>query len=166
MRYLALDLGDKRTGVATGDTETGLVFPVDVLEVPVHLASGGALLEAIGRTVEEHLGPGPHPSRPTSPGQIVIGLPINMDGKEGPAARSARAFADRVRQRTGRVVHLQDERLTSADADWSMSRSGLTRQQKKDRRDALAAAAILRDFLSALKREAAAPPDETGAPDQ
>ncbi|MCH7792341.1 MAG: Holliday junction resolvase RuvX, partial [Planctomycetes bacterium] len=48
---------------------------------------------------------------------------------------------------TGRRVHLHDERLTSVDADWAMAGSGLTHGQKKSRRDALAAAAILRSFL-------------------
>jgi putative Holliday junction resolvase len=81
----------------------------------------------------------------------VVGLPLNMDGTEGPRARVVRAFAERLRTRTGRSLHYQDERLTSAEADWAMSRTGMTHQQKKERRDALAAAAILRDFLEARR---------------
>jgi putative Holliday junction resolvase len=70
-----------------------------------------------------------------------------MDGTEGPRAKSVRVFAERVAKATGRVVHFHDERLSSVEADWKMARSGLTHGQKKARRDALAAAAILQDFL-------------------
>lgn len=71
-----------------------------------------------------------------------------MDGTEGPRAKVVRAFAARLIQRTHRTVHFQDERLTTADADWQMARSGMTHKQKKLRRDALSAANILRDFLA------------------
>ena len=52
-----------------------------------------------------------------SPGEIVIGLPANMDGTEGPRARVVRQFAARIGAHTGRQVRFQDERLTSAAAD-------------------------------------------------
>jgi putative Holliday junction resolvase len=146
MRYLGLDLGDKRTGVAVGDSVTGLTSPAGVLETPVDREGGEALLRAIGAAVEEHLGAG------RSSGEIVIGLPMNMDGTEGPRAGVVRRWGATIGARTGRVVHFQDERLTSAAADWAMARSGLTRKQKKERRDALAAAAILADFLAARGR--------------
>ena len=58
-----------------------------------------------------------------------------------------RALADRLRTQLQLPVHLADERLTSAAADTQMARTGLTHRQKKQRRDSLAAAAILRDFL-------------------
>ena len=82
------------------------------------------------------------------PMRLIVGWPVNMDGTPGPAAKSARAFADEAATRFGLPVHLQDERLTSADADESMARTGLTHGQKKQRRDALAAAAILRAFFA------------------
>jgi putative Holliday junction resolvase len=143
MRYMALDLGDKRTGVAVGDSITGLVTPVEVLHVPVSERAGEALLEAVARAVDEHVG---------RAGQLVIGLPVNMDGTEGPRARAVRALGERIGSRTGCRVHFQDERLTSASADWSLAGSGLTHKQKKERRDAVAAAAILADFLASLGR--------------
>lgn len=147
IRYVAVDLGDKRTGLASGDSATAVVSPVGTVEVDIKHANGGPLLEAVARVVEEHLGDNPRLSK----GEIVVGLPLNMDGSEGPRARDVRAFGERLRSRCGRPLHYQDERLTSADADWQMAQSGLTHQQKKDRRDALAAAAILRDFLEARK---------------
>jgi len=140
MRYLAIDLGDKRTGLALGDAITRLAAPLEVLETPIAERAGEALLDAIGAAIEEHLGPG----------ELVVGLALNMDGTESPRSKLAREFGARVAQRTGLPVHFQDERLTSAAADWSMSRSGLTRQQKKSRRDAIAAATLLQDFLNAL----------------
>jgi putative Holliday junction resolvase len=145
MRYLCIDLGDKRTGLAMGDSETRLAAPVDVLHVPWREREGHALLEALVRAIREHLGE-------RSPGELVVGLPFNMDGSEGPRAQMVRAFGARVADVTRRPLHFQDERLTSADADWQMAQSGLTHKQKKERRDAIAAAAILRDFLSALPR--------------
>jgi len=139
LRFLSIDLGDKRTGLATGDAVTRLASPLDVVELPmVGSDHGERLLDALARIIADE-----------RPDGIVIGLPLNMDdGSEGAAAVKVRAFADRLAQRTGVPVHFQDERLTTADADWSMAQSGLTRAQKKARRDALAAAAILRDFLS------------------
>lgn len=118
-----------------------------MVEVDIKHANGGPLLEAVARVVEEHLGDNPRLSK----GEIVIGLPLNMDGTEGQRTRIVRAFGERLRSRCGRDVHYQDERLTSADADWQMAQTGLTHQQKKERRDALAAAAILKDFLEVRK---------------
>ncbi len=163
LRYLSIDLGDKRTGLAVGDSETGLVSPLTVLEVSMVVAQGDLLIEAIARASEEQLGPSRRPGSPgarlDSPGELVIGLPLNMDGTEGPRSKVVRAFARRVAQRTGRSFHYQDERLTSAQADWQMAKSGMTHQQKKERRDALAAAAILQDFLASTTRGAATEPE-------
>lgn len=144
VRYLCIDLGDKRTGLAVGDSQTRIVAPLDVIEVPVSAQGGEALLAAIARAVSEQLG-----DLARSAGELVVGLPLNMDDTEGPRAKIVRAFAQRIAERTGRTVRFHDERLSTAEADWAMARSGLTRGQKKARRDALAAAAILRDFIAA-----------------
>jgi putative Holliday junction resolvase len=140
--------------VAVGDSATGVVSPVEVVEVNIMHGQGGPLLASVARIVEEHLGDNPR----LSPGEVVVGLPLNMDGTEGPRARTVRAFAERLRSRTGRALHYQDERLSTVQADWSMGRSGMTHQQKKERRDALAAAAILTDFLQTLRDAPHEPP--------
>ncbi len=140
MRYLAIDLGDKRTGLAMGDDETRLATPAGVVEVPMARSEGEALLEALAGEIEARIGE-------DAPGELVVGLPLNMDGSEGPRAALVRAFAEKLARHTGRRVHLCDERLTTVDADWAMAGSGLTHAKKKARRDALAAAAILRSFL-------------------
>lgn len=140
MRHLSIDLGDKRTGIAVGDDESGLISPVDVITQP----RGEPLLAALLKSIEEH-----------APKAIVIGLPLNMDGSEGPASKSIRAFAAQLQQRTPLPVHFQDERLTSYAADQHMAQSGRTHKQKKSLRDALAAAEILKDFFeSKPSREA------------
>ena len=143
VRYLSIDLGDKRTGLAVGDSITRTVMPLDVVEVARSIRDGEALVEALAKAVKEQLGE-------AGPGELVVGLPYNMDGTEGPRARIVRALAARIAERAGRAVHFQDERLTSDAADWAMARSGLTRGKKKELRDALAAAAILRDYLEGL----------------
>jgi putative Holliday junction resolvase len=132
LRYLSIDLGDKRTGLAAGDDVTSLVSPHAVLDIP----RGDGLVTAIAQAIAG-----------LAPDALVIGLPLNMDDSEGPAAATARAFGAELGARCGLPVHFQDERLTSFDADQHMARSGRTRGQKKKIRDALAAAAILRDFL-------------------
>jgi putative Holliday junction resolvase len=133
MRYLAVDLGDKRTGLAAGDDVVRLVQPVEVLQVP----RGPALLDALARAVDRH-----------GPDALVVGLPLNMDGTEGGSARSVREFGALIAERTRLPVHYQDERLTSFEADERMARSGRTHREKRELRDALAACAILEGFLA------------------
>ncbi|MFP4145835.1 MAG: Holliday junction resolvase RuvX [Phycisphaeraceae bacterium] len=131
-RYLAIDPGDKRTGLASGDDVSGLVTPIGAIVT----GSLGERLRQILKHIDEQ-----------GPDALVLGLPLNMDGTEGPRARKARELAERLREATGLEVHLADERLSSVAADEQMAQSGLTHKQKKARRDALAAAAILREFL-------------------
>lgn len=148
MRFLAIDLGDKRTGLAVGDDETGICAPAATIEVPVDRRDGQALIDAIIQGIDEHVG--------THDVELVLGLPLNMDGTEGPRAAAAKAFAARLQERCSLQVHLFDERLTSAAADDAFAdraRSGarLTHAQRKARRDAHAAAALLKAFLDARK---------------
>ncbi len=133
MRYLAVDLGDKRTGIAAGDDDTGLVDPVTVLVIPRGEALGTAILKQ---------------AQLYDADALVIGLPLNMDDTEGPQAKLVRAFGDDLAAKFDGPLYYQDERLTSYAANQQMARSGRTRGQKKKLRDALAAAEILRDFLA------------------
>lgn len=146
MRYLAIDLGDRRTGLATGDDESGIVSAAGVIELP--MKPGDALLDGLAQAVREQ-----------EPDELVVGMPFNMDGSEGPRAKLVRAFVERLSARVDLPVRYQDERLTSVQADWEMARSGMTHKQKKHRRDALAAAAILRDYLLSLGDASDASPD-------
>jgi putative Holliday junction resolvase len=132
VRYLAIDLGGKRTGIASGDDLTGIVQPLKVIEA----APGDHLVRLLQREIEDH-----------APDAIVIGLPLNMDGTEGPSAVAVRAFAARIGETCRVAVRFQDERLTSFAAERHLDRSGRTHREKREIRDALAAAEILRDHL-------------------
>ncbi len=134
MRYLGIDLGEKRTGLALGDeTLPEFVSPLGVIVAPL---SSDLLIKSILKMVQQQL-----------PGALVIGLPINMDGTEGTAAKSVREFGEKLATQCKLPVHYQDERLTSYAADQQMNQSGRTHKEKKQLRDALAAAEILRDFF-------------------
>jgi putative Holliday junction resolvase len=136
MRYLAIDPGNRRTGLAAGDDQTGVVVPLETIRAP----RGPRLLEAIARRVADH-----------DPDGLVVGLPLNMDGTEGPAARRARELGAQLQQRCGVPVHHQDERLTSEAARELLAGTGRSRRRRAELHDALAAAEILRDFLRARR---------------
>tara|TARA_Y100000589_G_scaffold231903_3_gene219408 strand:+ start:2358 stop:2759 length:402 start_codon:yes stop_codon:yes gene_type:complete len=129
VRFLGLDLGSKRTGVAVGDDETGTALPVSVVDTPDETK----LMHAVTTLLLEH-----------GPDAIVIGLPLNMDGTEGKPAEDARALAERLSAHASIPVHVQDERLTSDDARRRLAETGSTRGRRDD---AIAAAIILEEFL-------------------
>lgn len=135
MRYLAIDFGDKRTGLAVGDDVTGIASPVGV----INTAGADERFSQLARAINEQ-----------GPDALVVGAPLNMDGSDSPGVTKVKAFAEELTRRFGLPVHLFDERLTSVEADEQMAQSGLTYGQKKARRDALAAAVILRGFLGQL----------------
>jgi len=135
MRYLAIDLGGKRTGLAVGDAETGIVTPLAVIEAGDDAQRIAGVRAAIDREGADAL---------------VLGLPLNMDGSVGPSAQLAQRFGEALGAAGGLPVHLHDERMTSERADELMARTGLTHGQKKARRDALAAAMILHAYLETL----------------
>ena len=133
MRFLAVDLGDKRTGLAIADEDPKMVHPLSVLEVPI----GPLLVDAIEQAIGKH-----------DAQALVFGLPLDMDGTIGPRAKLTQEFGDKIALRTSIEVFYQDERLTSVAAEEHLSQSGKTHKQKKRVRDALAAAEILNDFLA------------------
>ena len=137
MRWLGVDLGDARTGLAVGDDDTCFVQPVETLEVP-RRGDGEALVTAVVDAMHRYETDG-----------FVIGLPLNMDDSEGPRAVIARTFGAALAAAAPAEtpVEFVDERLSSHAADGRMAQSGRTHRQKKKIRDALAAAEILRDFL-------------------
>jgi putative Holliday junction resolvase len=136
MRLLAIDHGDKRIGLAVSDESGTYVSPIEVLDV-----SQDQAMRSIAKLNEEE-----------AIGQVIVGLPLNMDDTLGPQARRVIEFAGKLEAMCGIKVKFVDERLSSFEAEQSINeqqRAGrrLSRQDKKDRRDALAAAVILRGFL-------------------
>jgi putative Holliday junction resolvase len=131
MRYLCLDYGQKRMGLAVCDREERLVSPLAVLE-----GRAEAQLDKIAKKAAEQEVDG-----------LVVGLPLNMDGSESKLSREARDFGERVAAVTGLEVVYHDERLSSFGAEKKLAGGALTRKKKKNRLDAVAAAEILQDFL-------------------
>jgi len=131
-RWLGIDHGTKRIGVAVGDTSDGVTTPLAVLDAqPPKEAIGQILVLA-----EQYDAEG-----------LVVGWPLNMDDTEGPQGRTARELAGCIARATRRDVRLWDERLSSFEAD-NVLAGKLTRKKKKRRQDAVAAAVILQDFLA------------------
>lgn len=115
-----------------GSTQTRIAAPVKVIAAQPPQAA----LAEIGRLAQDY-----------QAGGIVVGWPLNMDdGSEGPQADLARELARQIVQTTGLDVRLWDERLSSFTADQSLA-GHLTRKKRRARQDAIAAAAILQDFL-------------------
>ena len=143
-RWLGIDHGSKRVGVAVGDTSSEIAAPLTVLDG----ADFNQIAEQIVRIADEH-----------DARAVVVGWPLNMDDTEGPQGKIARTFAANLAELTGLDVRLWDERLSSFQADQALA-GAFTRQQKKARQDAIAAAVILQDFLSAGGPQGAPRPDE------
>jgi putative Holliday junction resolvase len=137
LRYLAIDHGQKRTGLAISDASETLVSPHSVIETTNE--------EVLLRRISEVLGT-------EGIDAVVVGLPLNMDGTESDRSRKVRQFVLAIQQRTDKPVHLHDERLSSFEAENLVGALELTRKKKKKRLDAIAAAAILRSFFEQKNR--------------
>jgi putative Holliday junction resolvase len=138
MRTLAIDLGSRRIGLALSDQAARLASPYDVLRV----TSPARTIETILAIIQDE-----------GVERVVVGLPLNMDGTPGPAARSTIAWAEQLKPKleSPNVVFV-DERLSSFAAEQRFidrKRAGekLTRRRRKSQIDALAAADFLQAFL-------------------
>jgi putative holliday junction resolvase len=134
MRLLALDLGSKRIGVAVSDELGWTAQGLTVLE----RRGGGKDFAAIADLVRQHQATG-----------VVVGLPINMDGSEGPAAAAARRFGEALAKHLALPVHLWDERLTSWEAEGILREAEVTPRKRRLLVDKLAATLILKSYLEA-----------------
>lgn len=132
-RLLALDLGARRVGVAVSDELRVSVRPLP----PLARASWKKLLGEIAALCRSFDAKG-----------VVVGLPFNLDGTEGESAAEARRVARNLSLSLSIPVHLQDERLTSRDAERTLRAAGATDSEVAARIDGEAAALILSDFLA------------------
>ena len=132
MRYLGIDLGRARIGLALADDVLRTARPLKA----VRHRNGEADLAEIGAVAREY-----------EVTQAVVGLPLNMDGTEGAAARMARAFAPRLSTALGVPVDLFDERLSTFEAEDRLRTRGVSARDMKDLVDAEAAAVILQGWL-------------------
>lgn len=136
-RYLGVDPGGKRIGLAISDPDSGVVSPLRILRAGPTLVDDAA---GIIKVAEEFAAEA-----------IVIGLALNMDYGVGPQAALAQKLAEAIQRQTPLPVHLHDERLTSHAADGLLIDRQLTRKQRKARHDGLAAAVMLESFLQCQK---------------
>lgn len=139
-RWIGVDYGARRIGLAVSDPGHSFASPADT--IPAR-GQAGSDAQCILRWADEH-----------EPHGFVVGLPLNMDGTEGPQAEVARTLAGELSRRTPLPVRLWDERLTTFHADQLMRAAGVRRARQRRLRDALAAQAILQEFLDAQRADA------------
>ena len=135
MKVMALDYGDARTGVAISDSLGLLAGETAVLPSWNHQR----LLEDVAELAKAR-----------GVETVVLGLPRNMDGSEGPRAEKSRAFASELEEKGLKVVFV-DERRTTLEAHGILSEAGKKGKKKRQRIDAVAATLILETYLNGLR---------------
>ena len=136
VRTLALDYGERRIGVAISDPTGVIAQPLETIE-----NQGGRAIERIAEIV-----------RTREVTEIVVGLPLHMNGRPGPEVQQARAFGERVRARAGVPVEYLDERWTSLEAERALDEAGVSRRSQRGRVDPIAASLLLRTWLELRRR--------------
>ena len=137
MRIMGIDYGDARTGIALSDLLCSIVGSTTV----IHSRNSEKTLAEIQKIVKEN-----------DVGQIVMGLPKNMDGSEGPRAELCRDFAKQVGETTGLPVAFWDERRTTVEAHNILSAHNYHGKKRKNTVDAVAASLILEGYLGFIRR--------------
>ena len=132
-KIMGLDYGDARTGVAISDLLCSIVGTTTVLP---------------SRNTEKLLGDIVRLARENQVGEIVVGLPKNMDGTEGSRAQLCREFARLVQEATGVPVTMWDERRTTVEAHNILSAHNYHGKKRKETVDAVAASLILEGYLA------------------
>lgn len=140
MRYLGLDVGDRRIGMALSDETATLATPLPTF-VRVGPRQDVRRIADLTRTHEA--------------AAVVVGLPLNMDGSPGPQAEKVLRFCEELRKKSGVAVLTQDERLTSVEAEEILAARGVAWKERKAQVDAVAATLILQEYLDRRKAEAA-----------
>lgn len=139
IRWIGVDPGSKYVGIAIS-AGPNLAMPLKVLPAKPH----PKLLDSLKRLAAQQQATG-----------FIVGLPLNMDGSEGPAAREARAFADELAKFTGLQVELVDERLSSFEAEGRLIEGGLKPSERKMRVHAVAAQLLVEAYLGRVSGQSA-----------
>ncbi len=133
MRIMGVDYGDARTGIAVSDLLCSIVGSTTVIH---------------SRNMEKTLAQICILAKEKEVGEIVVGLPKNMDGTEGSRAELCREFAQQLEQATGLPVKMWDERRTTVEAHNILSQHNYHGKKRKDTVDAVAASLILEGYLA------------------
>ena len=139
-RWVGVDYGKKRIGLAISDPGETIASPAGVLDGSGRIPADAAATIAWCSDNEVE--------------GIVVGLPLNMDGTIGQQARLTQEFINRLRNTSSLPIEAWDERLSSYQADQFMDLAGVAPTKRKGRRDALAAQVILQSFLDARRSSA------------
>ncbi len=132
-RFLGIDHGTKRIGLAVSDPSATLASPLATVAASGNMSDEAAAVLSCAKEYDIDA--------------FVVGLPLNMDGTEGDQAKKARRFGAALEQDGGKPVHFWDERLSSHAADELLRPAELTRKKHKARLDRLAAQVMLQEFL-------------------
>lgn len=129
-RFLGLDVGERRIGVALSDASGRLATPLTTI------GARDRPLERIARLAHEH-----------GVCEVVVGLPLTLRGEVGPQAAAVQRFAEALATTLELPVHLFDERLTTAAAEQYLRELGVKPEKRRQQIDQVAAAIILQDYL-------------------
>ena len=132
MLVMAVDVGERRVGVAVSDPTGLLTRPLTTVKV-TSVEQG---VEAVADLAKEH-----------EADRIVVGMPVSMDGVPRAQARAVEVFVGMLRERAEAEVVTWDERLTTVEADRRMREAGLSQAKRREQRDAAAAAVLLQAYL-------------------
>lgn len=137
MKWLGIDVGSKTLGLAISDDEAKVALPLCVLS----RRNDAYDLSALETVIREQ-----------GCEAIVIGLPLELSGKEGPAAQRSRKIGTMLQQRFGLMVHYYDERFSTVVAERALIEGDMRRNARKSTIDKVAAALILQGFLDETQR--------------
>lgn len=136
-KIMGIDYGDARTGVAISDLLCSIV---------------GSTFVVPSRNTEKAIADIVKLAKDNMVGEIVVGLPRNMDGTEGTRAQLCREFGERLKEATGLPVSMWDERRTTVEAHNILSQHNYHGKKRKNTVDAVAASLILEGYLAFRKR--------------
>jgi putative Holliday junction resolvase len=134
VRVLGLDIGEKRIGVAISDPAERVATPLDVVDTQESLRDGGRIARIVAEYEVE---------------EVVVGLPLSLDGEEGPQARRVRGLATRLARFLPVTVQFADERFSSVEAKRRMRESGVDERHQRGSVDMVAASLFLQGYLDA-----------------
>jgi putative pre-16S rRNA nuclease len=137
VKYMALDVGDRRVGAAVGDSDLRIATPIDVIE----RKSPEQDARIFGELASKY-----------GVGRLIVGLPRNMDETVGPQAESVRAYGEKIAQWLNLPLTLWDERLTTIDAAARLASSGAHGKRSRRTLDAIAASVILQDYMDSQEK--------------
>jgi len=133
MRYLGIDFGDARIGLALSDSLGIIANGLEVHKVKNMEESANYIAEL----AKKH-----------EVGTLVIGLPYNMDGSSGPRCEKTKEFADLLEKKTNLKIEFIDERLTTVESEKVLIEAGKNREKRKELIDMISATIILQNYLN------------------